>query len=188
MENMIKKLIFVLLLLILLPLCMSASDKPFSRMRFSASYFGELILHPGATVGIDFQIIDIGKNELHLGIEHGGYHHKWYHNAIFQNYTLGLRLKSKKQFFFDPQLNFAFFLTQPDGDIYTTQYDDEYPVYPVEPNLKFGTALIFGWDLKDNPWEIFFGPDIYLESKVNYMLIPHLAFKAGVAYELRGEK
>lgn len=188
MENMMKKFISILLLLILIPLFTVASDKPFSRGRLNASYFGELLLHPGVMIGADCYLMDLGKSELHFGAEIGGYHHKWYHNAFIGNYYLGIRLQSNKAFYFDPQLNFAFFLTRPDGDIYTTEYWDEYPSYPVEANLKFGTALIFGWDLKDNPWEVFFGPDIYMESKVNYMLIPHLAFKIGIAYELGGEK
>lgn len=183
-----KKVISILLLLILIPLCVNASEKPFSRIRLNASYFGELILHPGAMIGFDYQLKTFGKNELHLGFDTGGYHHKWYQNAFIFNYYVGFRFRSNKCFYFDPQLNFAFFFTKPDGDIYTTEYWDEYPSYPVEPNLKFGTALIFGWDLKDNPWDVFFGPDIYMESKVNHMLIPHLAFKVGVAYEIGGEK
>lgn len=185
---MMKKCISVLLLLLLIPWWTNAADKPFSRGRLNASYFGELLLHPGGTLGADCYLADIGKHELHFGAEIGGYHHKWYQNAFMFNYYLGLRLTSKNAFYFDPQLTFAFFFTRPDGDIYTTAYSDEYPLLPVETNLRFGTTLLFGWDLKDNPWELFFGPDIYMESKVNYQTLPHLAFRVGVAYELGGEK
>jgi hypothetical protein len=183
-----KKVISILLLLILIPLCVNASEKPFSRIRLNASYFGELVLHPGAMVGVDLHLIALGKTELHIGNEIGGYHHKWYHNAIISNYYLGFRMTSRKAFYFDPQINIGFFFTQPDGDIYTTYYSDEYPFDPTEPNTHYGLSLIFGWDLKNNPWDVFFGPDIYMESKVNHMFVPHFALKIGVAYKIGGEK
>ena len=183
-----KKILLILLLLLFVPFCAQAAETNRYHLRMSAAYYGELILHPGMTVGADFSFLQFKRFDVHLNVEVGGYHHKWYQNTYFSNYSLGFRFGSQKSFFIDPQLNFAFFLTEPDGDIYTTVYNDEYPHYPVEPNLKFGLAFLLGWRLNDLPVEIFFGPDIYLESKINYMLVPHFALKLGAAICLGGEK
>ena len=183
-----RKLILILILFLYIPHFLSAAEFRLDKGRIQVDYFGELIMHPGLLVELEADFLYFGKYRLFFGTGAGTYHHKWYHNAYFQNNSLGLRYQSNKAFFMDTEMNFAFFFTQPDGDIYTTEYHDEYPYYPVEPNLRYGVAFLFGWALPIEKMEFFFGPDIYFESQVNYAKIPHLALRVGASYQMGGKK
>ena len=183
-----KKLFVLTALLLWIPQQAHTAEFCLGKGRIQVNYFGEVVLHPGVLLELEADILSFGKYQLYFGAGAGKYHHKWYHNAYFQNNALGLRYQSNKAFFMDTELNFAFFFTQADGDIYTAEYHDEYPYYPVEPNLRYGLAFFFGWKLPIEKFEFFLGPDIYMESQINYAQVPHFALRLGLSYNIGGKK
>ena len=64
-------------------------------------YFGELVLHPGMAIGIDYSISKNGWFDLHWTTEVGGYYHKWNHTGLFAKTSIGTRYTTSFSWFMD---------------------------------------------------------------------------------------
>lgn len=152
-------------------------------------YVGEFILHPGFAIGTDYTITSNDWFNLHWDTEIGGYFHKRNNNSVFVQSTLGTRFTTGFALFADFQLGLGCMLSMPDGDVY--RVDDtgnlELKGRPVTSHLKPTSSLLFGWDGKRNrdiPISVFTGLEAYMQSGFNHVLLPHVAYRLGVTYQL----
>lgn len=154
-----------------------------------ADYFGELILHPGASVGVEYSFYQNKKGwfDLHWDADFGGYYHRWNHGGLFVTTTLGLRFTAGFGGLVDLNLGPGYLHTFPDGDVYTR---NELGVLEKtnskgSPHFMPNVSLLLGWTGTKRdviPLSIRLGPAIYMESHFNHIFLPHLALKAGVTY------
>lgn len=158
------------------------------RTSIKVEYFGELVLHPGLNLGLDYQLYQNNWTTIHADLDLGGYWHRWNNNALFLNVGAGSRFALGSGFV-DLNLGLGYMHSWADGTVYQRAADGG-----VEEASNWGhahfrpsTALLFGWDgtKKQNaPYRIYFGPELYLQSSYNHIFLPHLALKLGFSYKI----
>lgn len=152
-------------------------------------YVGEFVLHPGIAMGTDYTLKSNSWFNLHWDTEIGGYVHKRNNNALFLQSTLGTRYTTRFAVFADIQAGIGYMLSMPDGDVY--RVDEQGTVNPggrpLTSHFKPTFSLLFGWDgtrNRDIPWRVFTGLEAYMQSAYNHVMLPHVAFRLGVSYQL----
>ena len=89
-----------------------------SRLAIKAGYFGDFVMHPGFTTGIDYTLHRNRWLNIHWDTEIGTYFHKWNNNAVFLQSTIGSRLTTPFSACVDINLGLGYMLSTPNGDIY----------------------------------------------------------------------
>lgn len=201
------KIIFVAFFVLVLVQCNSPimaqqrinknSDRegPFSRLIYNEKvavkfdYFGELVLHPGLSLGIDYTLSSKKWVTIHWDTDLGGFWHRWNTTAIFAKTSIGTRFPVSS-FFVDLNAGAGYMHSFPAGKIYQRSADGG-----VEKATNWGHShfmptfsVLLGWagSRKANlPLKIHIGPDVYLQSSVNHTLISHVAAKVGITYNFR---
>lgn len=153
-------------------------------------YFGELIMHPGASVGVEYSFYQNKKGwfDLHWDADFGGHYHRWNHGGLFMTTTLGLRFTAGFGGLLDFNLGPGYLHTFPEGDVYQRNSTGELQKVRSAGSQHFmpNVSLLLGWTgTKKNiiPLTFRFGPAIYMESHFNHVFLPHLALKAGFSYQ-----
>lgn len=154
-------------------------------------YFGELVLHPGLSFGIDYTLLKKKWTTLHWDTELGGYWHKWNNTALFAKTSLGSRFPIWSMFV-DLSLGVGYMHSFPGGKIYlrTTEGDIEKTTNWGHPHFMPTFSFLIGWDgtrNNDLPWTIHVGVEAYLQSSFNHIFLPHTAAKVGVTYRLKNQ-
>lgn len=160
-----------------------------NRMAFKVEYFGELVMHPGLNVGIDYTVMDTKWITLHWNADLGGYWHRWNNTSAFLKTSFGSRFKLGSAFA-DFNLGLGYMHSWAAGDLYQRAEDGG-----VERATNWGhshfmpnASFLIGWDgtKKTNlPVMIHFGPEIYLQSGFNHTFLPHAAAKLGFTYKFQ---
>lgn len=158
------------------------------RAAIKVEYFGELILHPGLSIGLDYTIAQRKWTTIHWNTDLGGFWHRWNNTSAFLKTTIGSRMALKSAFV-DINLGAGYLHSWAAGAVYHRAENNE-----VEKAVNKGhshfmptTSLLFGWDGTRNrhlPWSIYFGPEVYLQSSFNHIYLPHVAAKLGFTYKL----
>tara|TARA_B100000780_G_C21039063_1_gene416856 strand:+ start:382 stop:963 length:582 start_codon:yes stop_codon:yes gene_type:complete len=158
------------------------------RIAFKLEYFGELVLHPGLCIGIDYTISKNNWVTIHWDTDLGGYWHRWNNTSAFLKTSIGSRLAIGSTFA-DINIGAGYMHSWAAGTIYQRAENGG-----VEKATNWGhshfmptTSLLFGWDgTKKNklPCTIYLGPEVYLQSSFNHTFLPHLAAKIGFTYKL----
>ncbi len=159
------------------------------KVAFKFNYFGELVLHPGMTVGIDYTLSKYNRLTVHWDVDLGGYWHRWNNTSLFLKSTIGTRFAAGPVFA-DLNAGIGYMHSFAAGTIYERAADGG-----VEKASNWGHAhfmpnasLLFGWDGTRNGkqrWTVHLGPEVYLQSSFNHIFLPHLAINAGVTYKFR---
>jgi len=156
-------------------------------LAFKVEYFGELVLHPGLSAGVEYTIAESKKISIHWNTDLGGYSHRWNNNAVFLKTSIGSRFMLGSAFT-DLNLGIGYMHSWADGMVY--QRAETGKVEEANnwghPHFMPNASLLFGWDLgrKTNlPVMIHFGPEVYLQSSFNHIFLPHLAMKFGFTYK-----
>lgn len=119
-----KRICSLILFLLLFCFASGWADEniPESRLSLTASYFGEMVLHPGFKAGIEYRIMEGKKASLSVPLAAGWYRHIRNHQMLSVESGLVGRLSSKGPFFSDLLLGAGYGLKKPDGSIY---FEDE---------------------------------------------------------------
>ncbi|MEZ4944021.1 MAG: hypothetical protein R2804_00705 [Cyclobacteriaceae bacterium] len=198
------KILFIAHLLVLFGMCKSYSQNvaepnekksAFSRfvyndkVAFKLDYFGELVLHPGLSLGIDYTLAKKNWVTVHWDSELGGYWHRWNNTALFLKTSIGTRVPIRSMFV-DLNLGAGYMHSFAAGAIYKKSSDGG-----LEKATNWGhshfmptTSFLIGWDgtRKMNlPLTFHVGVEAYLQSSFNHIFLPHAATKVGLTYKFK---
>jgi hypothetical protein len=159
------------------------------KVAFKLDYFGELVLHPGLTMGVDYTLVKKNWVTVHWDSELGGYWHKWNNTALFLKSSIGARLPISS-LFVDMNLGVGYMHSFPAGTIYRRVSDGSVEKAPNWGSSHFmpNASFLLGWDgtRKNNaPFTVHIGAEAYYQSNFNHIFLPHLAAKVGVTYKFR---
>jgi len=159
------------------------------KVALKLDYFGELVLHPGLTIGIDYTVARKEWVVIHWDSELGGYLHRWNNNALFLKSSIGARWPINS-LFVDLNLGAGYMHSFAAGIVY-----EESSEGGIEKAANWGhahfmptTSFLLGWDgtrKMDLPWSFHLGVEVYLQSSFNHIFLPHVAAKVGFTYKLR---
>lgn len=152
-------------------------------------YFGELVLHPGLSLGIDYTLTSRKWVIVHWDMDLGGYWHRWNNTALFAKTSIGTRFPVSF-LFVDLNMGVGYMHSFPAGKIYQRSAEGGVERAPNwgHPHFMPASSLLLGWDGNREanlPIRIHIGPEVYLQSSVNHTYIPHVAAKVGITYNLR---
>lgn len=159
------------------------------RVAVKFDFFGELVLHPGLSLGIDYTLSSKKWVTVHWDSDIGGYWHRWNNTALFAKTSIGTRFPISSMFV-DLNMGAGYMHSFPAGKIY--QRSDE---GGVEKANNWGhshfmptLSVLLGWNGSREanlPLSIHIGVEAYLQSSVNHTFIPHTAAKLGFTYKFR---
>jgi len=167
----------------------SSAKAPFEeKIALKIEYFGELVLHPGLSVGMVYTIARKNWVTLHWDTDLGGYWHRWNNTSAFLKTSIGSRLAIGSAFA-DINLGSGYMHSWAAGKLYQRSESGgvEKAVNKGHSHFMSTASLLFGWDGSRNlnlPWSIYFGPEVYLQSSFNHIFLPHVAAKLGLTYKL----
>ena len=157
------------------------------RLALKLEYFGELVLHPGLSVGLEYTVIRNKWVTVHWDADLGGYWHRWNNKSAFLKTSIGSRF-AMGPLFTDLNIGIGYLHAWADGDIY--QHTEAGGVENVSnwghPHFMPNASILIGWDgsRRNNlPWTVHLGPEIYLQSSFNHQFLPHVAVKMGITYK-----
>jgi hypothetical protein len=159
------------------------------RVAVKFDYFGELVLHPGLSFGIDYTLARKNWVTVHWDSDLGGYWHKWNNTALFAKTSVGTRFPVSF-LFVDLNLGAGYMHSFPAGKIYQRSADGGVEKVPNWGHSHFMPTFsaLLGWDgsRKANlPFSLHLGAETYLQSAVNHTFIPHAAAIVGFTYKFK---
>lgn len=157
------------------------------KIAFKLNYFGELILHPGFTTGIEYTLTKNNWLAIHSDFDVGGYWHRWNNTSLFLKTSIGSRF-TIGPVFADLNVGIGYMHSFAAGPVYqrSSNGDVERTTNWGKPYFMPNASLLFGWDrTKKNKkiQTVFIGPEIYLQYPHNHIFLPHIALKAGITYK-----
>jgi hypothetical protein len=159
------------------------------RVAVKFDYFGELVLHPGLSLGIDYTLARKNWVTVHWDTDLGGYWHRWNNSALFAKTSVGTRFPVSS-LFVDLNMGAGYMHSFPAGKIYHRSADGGVEKAPNWGHSHFMPtfSVLLGWDggRKANlPLSIHIGAEAYLQSAVNHTFIPHAATIVGFTYKFK---
>ncbi len=159
------------------------------KVALKLDYFGELVLHPGMTVGVEYSL---SKNKLltvHWDNDLGGYYHRWNNVAVFVKSSIGTRF-NVGAVFADINAGIGYMHSFAAGTIYQRAFDGvvEKARNWGHPHFMPNASFLLGWDASRNgnqQWTVHVGPEVYLQSSFNHIFLPHVAAKLGMTYKFK---
>jgi len=159
------------------------------RVAVKFNYHGELVLHPGLSVGIDYTLKTKKWVTVHWDSDIGGYWHRWNNTALFIKTSAGTRFPLGTMFV-DLNLGAGYMHSFPAGNIYIRSGEST-----VEKASNWGYShfmptfsVLLGYDgtrKHELPFTIHAGVETYLQSSFNHIFLPHAAAKVGITYKFR---
>lgn len=159
------------------------------KVALKLDYFGELVLHPGLSVGIDYTVAKKNWLTVHWDSELGGYWHKWNNTSLFLKTSIGTRFPIRS-LFLDLNLGAGYMHSFAAGTLYQAS-----PEGGLEKARNWGhahfmpsTSFLIGWDgtrKMQLPWTFHIGVEVYLQSSFNHLFLPHAAAKVGFTYKFK---
>jgi hypothetical protein len=192
----IQKTVLLSVALVLAGLCLPAvvqaqttPDTP-ARYAFTAGYFGEVVTHPGAVIGVERYLFTNQKFRFILAGNLGGYVHPRNHSAMFVNVQSGQRITFRSGLFLDQFLGLGYLHTfLHDGDLYQADVFGNIQKTPntgrphVMPSVSVGT----GWDLsKGHTGQllVYVRPQVFWQFPFNNYALVHFALQTGITFQL----
>lgn len=159
------------------------------KLGLKVAYFGELVLHPGLTVGVECFKEKNSWINFYWNAEVGGFWHRWNNTSLFVK-TGGSARFQRRKVFADFNIGIGYMHSFLAGEIYNWSEQ-----HKVETKKDWGsahfmpnTSLLLGWKggkKRARSWAVYLGPEFYLQSNFNHIYLPHLAAKMGVTYKLK---
>lgn len=157
------------------------------KLAVKVEYFGELVLHPGLSIGIENTLAKNNWIMVHWDIDLGGYWHRWNNTTVFLKTSIGSRLAMGK-IFADMNLGVGYMHSWAAGTMYQRTEDGglKKAANWGHPYLMPTASFLLGYDgsKRNNlPWTVHIGPEVYLQYPYNHLFIPHVAAKIGFTYK-----
>lgn len=157
------------------------------RLSLKVEYFGELVLHPGLTVGLDYTVARNNWVTIHWDTDLGGFWHRWNNTSIFLKTSIGSRL-AMGSLFADLNMGVGYMHSWAAGVMFQRAEGGgvEKASNWGHPHFMPNASFLLGWDgsRRNNvPWTIHIGPEVYLQSSFNHTFLPHVAAKIGFTYK-----
>jgi hypothetical protein len=164
-----------------------------SRLSFSASYFGEMVIHPGVKAGAEYRFLGGERLSLSVPLYLGWYRHIRNHHMLSVESGLIVRLSGKGSLYGDLLLSAGYGLRKPDGSIYVDEEDGTIGMDSAPWRSRFlcAAALGIGFNfgkksvIKLSP---FLRLGAYGEYPYNGYVLPHPFTEAGLRMGLPGNK
>lgn len=184
-----------LLILLLCSLSVLAQEQDRSKAKYGdrtalkVEYFGELVLHPGLSLGLDYTMVRNNWVTLHWDTDLGGYWHRWNNTSVFLKTSFGSRF-AVGPVFADINLGVGYMHSWAAGVLYqrTENGGVEKAANLGHPYFMPNASFLLGWDgsrRNDLPWTIHIGPEVYLQYPYNHIFLPHVAAKIGFTYKFK---
>ena len=159
------------------------------KIAFKLDYFGELGLHPGLTVGVDYTLKRNNWATVHWDVDLGGFWHRWNNTSLFLKSTIGTRFAAGS-LFADLNVGVGYMHSFSAGTVY-----QKAPSGGIEKVTNWGyshfmpnASLLLGWDgtrKRNSPFTVHIGPEVYLQSSFNHIYLLHIAAKVGITYKFK---
>lgn len=173
------------------------------RLVLDVSYFGEVIAHPGMSVGLDYTLKSravriarfteearFKRTHWFVGGEAAGYRHRGNHVGLLLGGRAGIRRQSARFFLFEAMLGASYFHKRLDGTTYEVNDAGEFEEVRFKGRPKFSPSIAFGvgqrmpWFLDGAlGWHV--RPGVFFEIPFNTTVLPHPFVQVGINYRLR---
>ncbi|TFG60266.1 MAG: hypothetical protein E4H36_12375 [Spirochaetales bacterium] len=165
----------------------AAEDTPGGRLCLSVSYFGEMITHPGFSLGLEYRLYSTAWYELALAGRAGWYIHIRNHQAAFFEPGIVNRFTAKPGFFGDLLIGLGCLVRSPDGDVYVSDAaGNTVPgTVPLHPRLVFSAFIGGGLDFGRQtaaPLSYYIRAGVFGEYPYNGFMLPHPALESGLRF------
>ena len=163
---------------------LATAETPFA---VTASYFGETITHPGATIGVEYYARETWAYKLVLSSNLGWYRHRRNHQAALLDVEVGGRMTSRLGFYGETSVGLGYFHRFADATVY--EVDGSGRVSESErlgsPALMGLASFGVGWDFRRNylpPISVNLRAGVFGEYPYNQYILAHFFLRAGIAY------
>lgn len=179
---------FLFLLLTSVTACGQSNDLP--KTKFTLSYFGETVSHPGLNVGIEQYPFQSHKYQLIVASNMGAYVHIRNNTSLFLRVQSGQRVTFGSGVFFDHFMGLGYLH-------HFTHGGDNYEVLPngaivktsntgrsmIMPSVAIGAGYDFS---KKTKWQMsyFVRPELFWKAPFNGYYLTHLALNTGFVFKL----
>lgn len=151
----------------------------------SLAYIGEMLIHPGAALGLEAKVDTWRIYRLALGLSLGGYVHPQNHGALYTLAEIIQRWVSPMGLYGEVLAGLGYLHQWPDGEVWERD-----PVTGTvgptsrggRPYLMMSTALGLGWEL--DSLSPFVRAQLFGIFPYNRALAPRVALQVGVLYGL----
>lgn len=159
------------------------------KLALKLEYFGELVLHPGISLGLNYQLAQNSWATIHWDADLGAYWHRWNHSAAFFKSSIGARM-GRGLLFADLNLGLGYMHSWAAGTLYQRAENGGVEIAANWGHSHFmpTASLLFGWQGSQKqhlPWSLYLGPEVYLQSHFNHSYLPHIAVKMGITYKIK---
>ena len=160
----------------------------------SVGYFGELVTHPGFTLGIERSLSTTKHFTVFATGEVGGYTHTRNQTGVFADVQTGYRFKTRSGFFFDQALGLGYLHTFLNGGkLFEVSADRQaYEVADggrphIMPLVRLGTGYDFSSNHRGN-WLVYARMRFFWQYPFNHYALVHTALEAGLSKTLTWKK
>ncbi|WP_346863107.1 hypothetical protein [uncultured Draconibacterium sp.] len=159
------------------------------KVAFKLNYFGELVLHPGLTLGVDYTLSQNNRLTVHWDVDLGGYWHRWNNTSLFLKSTIGTRVAAGSVFA-DINAGIGYMHSFAAGTIYQRAADGGVEKANNRGHAHFmpNASFLLGYDSTrkgNRHWTVHLGPEVYLQSSYNHIFLPHIAINVGITYKFK---
>jgi hypothetical protein len=161
------------------------------RLAFSAAYVGELVLHPGALVGIEYRLApasaaERGGTRLLLAANFGSYVHVRNHVGLFVDAELGVRHGFRSGVFVDAFAGLGYLHTFLAAPVYEVGAAGHVTRVTDFGRPAFMPVLGAGTGYETRSLAVFLRAETFGQYPFNQHLLPHAAVLVGVRISAAG--
>jgi hypothetical protein len=176
-------------LFLLLEMLCCLQVKAFEMPELSIAYWGEMVSHPGASLGIEYPLFQSGSHRLFASAQLGGYTHPQNHTALFLLAQAGY-LWQIGNWSLDMALGAGVMDVWLSGPVYGSGNASAPVLINDNGHAAFMPAISIGagYDLPAGTWlnmrKVFVKATVFGEYPYNTYLLPHLAFQTGFQWQI----
>jgi len=176
----------ILILLFLSTLEAVGQEQAGSKINISIGYYGETITHPGLIAGIEYTPVVLGKYQMILALNAGGYVHKRNNTSFFVRGQWGQRITFNNGLFIEQFLGLGYLhqFTH-GGELYEVLPNGSIVETPDRgrPNIMPSVTLGLGYDFSKKGianLSIFLRPELFWKAPFNGYYLTHPALSTGI--------
>ncbi|MFO0651271.1 MAG: hypothetical protein U0326_33915 [Polyangiales bacterium] len=168
------------------PLAHARDDRRPVARRLTLAYYGDLLTHPGVSLGGEHELVGWGGHSFFGGLQLAAYHHAGFHTALLTTAEFGYRYTFGSGFYGDLRVSAGYAHTWLAGSTWTPDGNGGFASVAGASRGAFapGGALTMGWDFSRRakaPLSVFARISCWEQLPVNDVAALHIAGQLGVA-------